>query len=210
MAGLHPLVSLLSGFGFHVYWYCFSTRYVPLCEYLLIFYDKYNVCLVVNGSFPVTCNIFTCYVLDNGPFFIFGSLFLLYYVYVSHILHLLYLWVGMILPFAFYFFLVVVLCHWVGIFGFSPDFETFCCFLVFRQELYLPCSGFRLSSGYYFAVRIPASVWLFLWILLRRSHFASVWLSFSFLRCFSAFFLEFCFVFGLFPPFAFPRLFGLP
>jgi len=82
-------------------------------------------------------------------------------------------------------------------FCFSPDFETFCCFLVFCQELYLPCSGFRISSGYYFAVRIFASVWLFLWILLRRSHFASVWLSFSFLRCFSAF-LEFCFVFGLF------------
>ena len=109
----------------------------------------------------------------------------MYCGYVLHILHLLYLWVGMILPF--------VSCLWslfsaIGLvfFGFSPDSETFCCFLVFCQELYLPCSGFRFSSGYYFAVRIPASVWLFLWILLRRSHFASVWLSFSFLRCVSA------------------------
>ena len=125
----------------------------PLCEYLLIFMASINFCLVVNGGFPVTCNIVTCYVLGNGPFFIFGSLLFtvlcLRFAYFTFTLFMG--WYDFAVCFLS---LVVVLCHWVGIFGFSPDSETFCCFLVFCQELYLPCSGFRFSSGYYFAVRI--------------------------------------------------------
>ena len=116
-------------------WHC--CNFLPGCQW----------------CFPVTCNIVTWYVIDNGPFFIFGSL-------LFNVLWLRFAYFTFTLFMGWYDFavcflsLVVVLCHWVGMFWFLSGFWDSLLFLGLLSGIVFALFGVLLFFGYYFAVRV--------------------------------------------------------